>query len=270
MANEPKNVEPNMFVHSSVGSYTTMRNFHLRDTSISLKACGLLSKMLSLPPDWNFTIEGLASLTRDGRDSVNSAIKELKEHGYISTSNKFGPDGRFCGVRYDIYESPHPENPDTENPETEKPYPGNPQVLNTNESITNELNTNEQKEKYIDSVPSSISKEKKSKKRFTGLNPSKDEVEAYIKEKGFHVSADTVISYYTNAGDFDAWRFKNGTLVHDWKRCICTCERNWRENTGNKQTSDISSNPPMMESERIARERSKKKMEEYIKVHGLL
>ena len=132
MAKEPKILEPNMFVHSSSGSFTTMRNYHLRDTSISLKACGLLSKMLSLPPDWNFTIEGLASLTRDGRDSVNAAIKELKEHGYISTSPKYGTDGRFCGVRYDIYESPHPENPDTVSPDTEKPNTENPQVLNTN------------------------------------------------------------------------------------------------------------------------------------------
>lgn len=263
MANEPKNIEPNMFVHSSAGSFTTMRNYHLRDTSISLKACGLLSKMLSLPPNWNFTIEGLASLTRDGRDSVNSAIKELKEHGYISTSNKYGADGRFCGVRYDIYESPHPENPDTDNPETVKPNTGNPQVLNTNKLITNELSTDEQTKKDISS---DISKERK---RFKGVNPPKEEVKAYIKEKNFHVSAETIISYYTNKGDLNAWRFKNGSLVKDWKRCVCTCERKWEEKAGNKPVAGFSNDPPLTESEKIARERSKRKMEEFVKTHGL-
>lgn len=268
MANEPKNIEPNMFVHSSAGSFTTMRNFHLRDTSISLKACGLLSKMLSLPPDWNFTIEGLASLTRDGRDSVNSAIKELKEHGYISTSNKFGPDGRFCGVRYDIYESPHPENPDTEKPNTE-----NPQLLNTNKSITNELSTNEHKEKDIDSVPSSISKEKNARKRFSGVNPSKEEVEAYIRKKNFHVSADRVINYYTNYGDLKVWKLKDGTLVNDWKRCVCTCESNWKEKTGNKPAASKDSpeeSSYYAELTRQEREKDKEKSEEYIAKYGKL
>ena len=229
MAKEPKNLEPNMFVHSSSGSFTTMRNYHLRDTSISLKACGLLSKMLSLPPDWNFTIEGLASLTRDGRDSVNAAIKELKEHGYISTSPKYGTDGRFCGVRYDIYESPHPENPDTVSPDTEKPNTENPQVLNTNKLITNELNTNEPEKKDINSVPSFISKEKEDKpKRFSGVNPSKEEVEAYIKERNYHISADEVIRYYTDRGRFPVWRLSNGNLVKDWKRCCGTFEDGWK------------------------------------------
>ena len=90
-------------------------------------------------------------------------------------------------------------------------------------TIIKTINKTNIKEKDIDSVPSSISKEKK---RFSGVNPSKEEVEAYIREKGFHVSADSIISYYTNAGDFDAWRFKNGSLVRDWKRCVITCERN--------------------------------------------
>lgn len=94
------------------------------------------------------------------------------------------------------------------------------------------------KEKDIDSVPSSISKEKKTKKRFTGVNPSKEEVEAYIKEKDFHVSADTVISYYTNNGDMKVWRFKDGSLIRDWKRCVCTCERNWKDKGGISRTPE--------------------------------
>ena len=259
MAKEPKNLEPNMFVHSSSGSFTTMRNYHLRDTSISLKACGLLSKMLSLPPDWNFTIEGLASLTRDGRDSVNAAIKELKEHGYISTSPKYGTDGRFCGVRYDIYESPHPENPDTVSPDTE-----NPQVLNTNKLITNELNTNEPEKKDINSVPSFISKEKGDKpKRFSGVNPSKEEVEAYIKERNYHISADEVIRYYTDRGRFPVWRLGNGNLVKDWKRCCGTFEDGWKKR--NENNTDISEEKKKLMSEA---EKEKAEIRAYMKSLG--
>lgn len=241
MAKEPKNLEPNMFVHSSSGSFTTMRNYHLRDTSISLKACGLLSKMLSLPPDWNFTIEGLASLTRDGRDSVNAAIKELKEHGYISTSPKYGTDGRFCGVRYDIYESPHPENPDTVSPDTEKPNTENPQVLNTNKLITNELSTNEPEKKDINSVPSFISKEKepdaenpqldkpkRKKKEYTYINPSREEVEAYIKEQGLHITYESMYGYYFNE-EKGGWAKKDGTPVLNWKGTCWTFEGHWKE-----------------------------------------
>lgn len=256
-------------VHKT-NNFSVICNTCIFDNRLSLKAKGLLVTMLALPEDWNYSIAGLVSIVKEGETSIRTALDELKEYKYLNVTRFTDEKGKIVDWIYNIYENPVVENPVVENPHVDNPVVENQPILNTNESITNELNTNEQKEKYIDSVPSSISKEKKAKKRFSGVNPSREEIEAYIKEKGFHVSADTVISYYTNAGDFDAWRFKNGTLVHDWKRCICTCERNWRENTGNKPTSDISSNPPMMESERIARERSKKKMEEYIKVHGLL
>ena len=64
-------------------NYTVMSNYHLRDQNLSCKACGLLSKMLSLPEEWDYTSKGLARICKDGIDSVNSALRELEAHGYL-------------------------------------------------------------------------------------------------------------------------------------------------------------------------------------------
>lgn len=74
-------------------NYTVMSNQHFKNKSLSLKAKGLLSLMLSLPDDWNYNMQGLASLSRDGIDSVRSAIKELEHHGYVQRNivrNEYG------------------------------------------------------------------------------------------------------------------------------------------------------------------------------------
>lgn len=130
-------------------------------------------------------------------------------------------------------------------------------------------NKYDNKEKDIDSVPSSISKEKK---RFSGVNPSKEKVEAYIREKGFHVSADRIISYYTNSGDLDVWRFKDGSLVRDWKRCICTCERNYKPGKSDDKHDSEESNSYDYYAEltRKAREKDKERSKEYVEKYGKL
>ena len=89
-------------------------------------------------------------------------------------------------------------------------------------------------EKDISSVPSDISKEKKPTKRFNGVRPSKEEVEAYIRDKGYHVSYQEMDEYYTAHGSFDVWRFINKPgdpppLVRDWKGCCSTFESNWKK-----------------------------------------
>ena len=88
--------------------YTVMSNYHLRDLRLSNKAIGLLSKILSLPEDWDYTTKGLAKISKDGLDSIKSAIKELEEAGYI-IRNKVRESGRFSGVDYIIYEKPRSE-----------------------------------------------------------------------------------------------------------------------------------------------------------------
>ena len=87
-------------------NYTVMSNQHFKNKSLSLKAKGLLSLMLSLPDDWNYNMQGLASLSRDGIDSVRSAIKELEHHGYVQRNIVRNEYGMFTDTEYIIREVP--------------------------------------------------------------------------------------------------------------------------------------------------------------------
>lgn len=127
--------------------YTVMSNTHFKEKEMSLRAKGLLSLMLSLPDEWDYSIMGLAQLSKDGKDSVMNALIELEEFGYLIRTRVTDEKGKFAGYEYVIYESPQTENsnaekPYTENPNTEKPYTENPPQLNTNISNTNILNNN--------------------------------------------------------------------------------------------------------------------------------
>lgn len=91
--------------------YTVMSNHHLRNAELSLKSKGLLSMMLSLPEDWNYTTRGLAKICKEGTDSIGSALKELEQAGYIVRNRLRDSKGKIVDVEYVIYETPHP--PDT-------------------------------------------------------------------------------------------------------------------------------------------------------------
>lgn len=94
-------------------NYTCMSNYHLKDKNLSLKAIGLLSKMLSLPDTWNYSKNGLVSICKEGRTVIESALKELKENGYLEITQE-RENGKFQYV-YNIYEKPHTENLHTVN-----------------------------------------------------------------------------------------------------------------------------------------------------------
>ena len=110
-------------------NYTVMSNHHLRNAGLSLKSKGLLSMMLSLPDDWNYTTRGLAKICKEGTDSIGSALKELERAGYIVRNRLRDSKGKIVDVEYVIYETPHPpdtgqpceDEPDTACPDTEKP-----------------------------------------------------------------------------------------------------------------------------------------------------
>ena len=131
--------------------YTVMSNHHLRNANLSLKAKGLLSMMLSLPEEWNYTTRGLASICKEGVDAIGSALKELETAGYIVRRQLRGANGRITDTEYIIYEQPQPkkldmlpsdvvspdtENPDMVKPDTEKPAELNIEKSNTEKSIT--------------------------------------------------------------------------------------------------------------------------------------
>ena len=108
--------------------YTVMSNHHLRNAGLSLKSKGLLSMMLSLPEDWNYTTRGLAKICKEGTDSIGSALKELERAGHIVRNRLRDSKGKIVDVEYVIYETPHPpdtgqpceDEPDTACPDTEK------------------------------------------------------------------------------------------------------------------------------------------------------
>ena len=128
--------------------YTVMSNHHLKDTALSLKAKGLLSMMLSLPEDWNYTTRGLAKICKEGVDAISSGIKELEQAGYIVRRQLRGPDGRISDTEYTIYERPcapdttAPETPapDTTAPEADTPHPENPDMAEPSAEMPAELN----------------------------------------------------------------------------------------------------------------------------------
>ena len=122
--------------------YTVMSNHHLRNTNLSLKAKGLLSLMLSLPENWDYTTKGLARICKDGVDSICAGVRELEEQGYVIRERVRNPNGQLGAIEYTILEQPRPlerENPVLDNPilgspVLEEPEQGNPAQLNTKES----------------------------------------------------------------------------------------------------------------------------------------
>ena len=136
--------------------YTVMSNHHLRNANLSLKAKGLLSMMLSLPEDWNYTTRGLAKICKEGVDAIGAALRELEAAGYIVRHKLRDRQGRISDTEYVIYEQPQPKNPDTpqpdmaspdtenpylDKPDTEKPAELNIEKSNTQKSITHGSST---------------------------------------------------------------------------------------------------------------------------------
>ena len=122
--------------------YTVMANFHLRDTELSLKAKGLLSLMLSLPEDWDYTTKGLARICRDGVDSICSTVRELEDHGYIIRERVRNEKGQLTTVEYTILEQPVKGEPETAQPGQEKPKRENPVLGKPGQENPAQLNTN--------------------------------------------------------------------------------------------------------------------------------
>ena len=125
--------------------YTVMSNHHLRNHTLSLKAKGLLSQMLSLPDDWDYTLQGLAQINKESIDAIREAVRELERAGYIERSRERDERGCLRGTVYTIYEQPHTEPtseepaqalPTLDNPTLEKPMLDKPTLENPTQLIT--------------------------------------------------------------------------------------------------------------------------------------
>ena len=106
-------------------NYTTMCNHHLRDQTLSLKAKGLLSMLLSLPDTWHYSVRGLAAISLEGVDGILTALKELETHGYLERRQLRQSNGRLGQTEYVIFEMPKTQ-PCKDSPCTGKPYTGGP------------------------------------------------------------------------------------------------------------------------------------------------
>ena len=138
--------------------YTVMSNHHLRNKELTLKAKGLLSQMLSLPENWDYTLAGLSHINKESIDAIRTAIWELEKAGYIERSQGRDEKGKMTAITYTIYEQPispvldqpvleNPtsdkpvlENPTTDNPTSENPMQLNKDIQTTNLSKKEEIN----------------------------------------------------------------------------------------------------------------------------------
>ena len=211
-------------IHKKDG-FTVMLNNHLREENISLKAIGLLSKMLSLPKDWDYSISGLVKICKDGETSVRSALKELEKFGYLKIE-KIKPqkgNSTFSYI-YHIFEEPQGggflgvENQDLENLDVESLDVENQGQLNTNILNTKELNTKD--------------------KRYMGktqkfIKPTVEEIKAYCDDRKNNVDPLRFYDFYESKG----W-YVGKNKMKDWKACVRTWERN-----SNDKPKEIKDNP---------------------------
>ena len=140
--------------------YTVMSNHHLRNHALSLKAKGLLSQMLSLPDDWDYTLQGLAQINKESIDAIREAVRELERAGYIERSRERDKRGCLRGTVYTLYEQPHaeptPEEPTQEKPALEKPMLEKPTLENPTQLNTESTKKRKRQSKDLsitDSIP---------------------------------------------------------------------------------------------------------------------
>ena len=179
-------------------NYTVMSNYHLRDKNLSLKAKGLLSQMLSLPEDWDYTLAGLARINAEGKDAIRAAVVELEKAGYVQRRQTTDKTGKFAANEYVIREYPVSHEPPPEGPSSAEPLSGNPttadpSTVSTQTENPTQINKDSRnKEKQItdiqstDSFPSPSSPsmtaqptEAKGRKRTKRRGMSKVEMDAY-------------------------------------------------------------------------------------------
>lgn len=212
--------------------YVTMSKTHLKEKGMSLKAKGLLSEMLGLPDEWDYSIDGLVAINKENESAIKSTLTELKEFGYLKVT-KLMPNATTSGrieYIYDIYEKPIQEGKkqEVENlpleiqpleiQPIENPTQLNNKELNTNKLSNKELNNKQYKEN--------------AKRKF--IKPTLEEINQYCLERNNGINAEAFYDFYESK---DWYVGKN--KMKDWKACVRTWER--REETKAKPKFQIES-----------------------------
>ncbi len=209
-------------IHANT-QYTAMSNYHLRDTSLSLQAMGMLSFMLSCREGFKFSIEGLTKCSASGETATRSALKELRDKGYLNVTRSTDEQGKVSEWVYDVYEAPMENAPVVEKPDVENPHVENQGQRNTNISITKE------RPPIIKSPNGDINNLPPEKvARFK--KPTAEEVAAFCSEHGYGVDANAFIDFYDSKG----WKIGKDTMK-DWKAAVRTWERRHKEEITKQQ-----------------------------------
>jgi hypothetical protein len=189
-------------------NYITMSNYHLKDKRISLKAKGLLSQMLSLPDDWNYTINGLVSINKEEETSIKTTLKELQRFKYLIVTKQLPNEtssGRIEYI-YDIFEKPKQEGEkqEVENLGVEFLGVENQGLYNINNKII--------KNKRINNI---------------FKKPTIEEIAKYCKTRNNNIDPNKFYEYY----ETNNWRDKDNKPIKNWKQKMIT----WEGRNVNKQ-----------------------------------
>lgn len=201
-------------------NYVTMSKYHFKEKNMSLKAIGMLSLMLSLPDDWDYSVMGLCNIRCESKNSINSILNELEEFGYLKRTRHY-VNGKITNWIYDIYEQPlyrknvDIEIVDIENVDIENVDLGNEPQLNNKELSNKELNNN-----------------KESRKRFT--KPTIKGIQDYCKERNNGINAEAFYDFYESK---DWYVGKN--KMKDWKACVRTWEQRERKEKPTENYKDF-------------------------------
>jgi hypothetical protein len=190
-------------------NYTVMSNQHLRDKNLSFKAKGLLSMMLSLPDDWDYSLQGLVAISKENETAVKSTLAELKEYGYLEVIKKF-PDSTDTGrieYEYLVYEKSKQEG----EKQGLEILPLEIQPLENQVQLnTNILNTKKQNTKRE--------------------RPTLEEIQDYIIEKELNVDAKKFFDYFETGN----WIDSKGNKVKNWKQKLLTWNNHIKQEVSNK------------------------------------
>ncbi len=198
--------------------YTVMSNYHFRDKRLSLKAKGLLSQMLSLPPEWDYTIAGLAAINKENESAIVSALRELKAAGYLVVTKRL-PNETESGrieYEYDVYEQPREQY---ENGKQEGKKQGVENQGLEFQGIENQGQYNTDISNTKDKIKTKNSiRGKDEKKSF--CKPTPEEVRAYCAERKNRVDPERWYNHYESVG----WKVGRNPMK-DWKAAVRTWER---------------------------------------------
>ena len=210
-------------------NYTIMSNYHLRDKKLSLKAKVLLSFMLSLPEDWDYSLNGLCSLCKESEVTIKSTLKELKDNEYLVIEKVRGDKGYF-EYNYIIYEHPYNKILEKNNPEGQNPPLDDPQVENRTQINTKEINT----KKQIDKIDKTINEDEEQ-------NSS-----SFYFEKNHAITKDLIKRNYLDECDTELYKYNNFFInilkKYDFEDIICithyiisrVIKNNFNDEFGNK------------------------------------